>query len=50
MGNYRQSDLLVRVVESDIAAKISLDYAVDVYSKIKNRRYPLTAWINLGLS
>jgi hypothetical protein len=43
MGNNRQSDLLVIAVKSDIAAKINLDDAVDVFSKIKNRRYPLTA-------
>jgi hypothetical protein len=42
MGKDRLSNLLVIAVESDIAAKISLDDAVDVFSKMKNRRYPLT--------
>jgi hypothetical protein len=42
-GNDRLSDLLVIVVESDITAKISLDDAVDIFSKMKNRRYPLIA-------
>jgi hypothetical protein len=43
MGNDRLSDLMVIAVDSDITAKISLDDAVDVFSKMKNRRYPLTA-------
>jgi hypothetical protein len=30
-------------LKSDIAAKISLDDAVDIFLKMKNRRYPLTA-------
>jgi hypothetical protein len=34
---------LVIAVESDIVAKISLDDAVDVFSKMKNIRYSLTA-------
>jgi hypothetical protein len=42
-GSDRLSDLLVKAVESDITAKISLDDVVDVFSKMKNRRYPLTA-------
>jgi hypothetical protein len=33
--NDRLSDLLVIAVESDIAAKISLEDTVDVFSKIK---------------
>jgi hypothetical protein len=41
--NYRLCDLLVIAVESDIAGKISLHDAIDVFSKMKNRRYPLTA-------
>jgi hypothetical protein len=40
MGNDQLSDLLVIAIESDIAAKINLDDAVDIFSKIKNRRYP----------
>jgi hypothetical protein len=43
MKNDRLSDLLVITDDSDISAKISLDNAVDVFSKIKNRRYPLRA-------
>jgi hypothetical protein len=43
IGNDRLSNLLIIVVESDIAVKVSLDDAVDVFSKMKNRRYPLTA-------
>jgi hypothetical protein len=42
MGNYRLSDLLIIAVENDIAAKISLYDAVDVFSKMKNRRYPFS--------
>jgi hypothetical protein len=43
VGNDRLSNLLVIAVESDITAKISLDDTVDVFSKMKNGRYPLTA-------
>jgi hypothetical protein len=43
MGNGRLSDFLVIVVENDITAKISLDDALNVFSKMKNRRYLLTA-------
>ncbi|CAI6345368.1 unnamed protein product [Macrosiphum euphorbiae] len=41
MGNERLSDLLVIAVESDVSGKINLDDAVDIFSKIKKRRYPL---------
>ena len=37
MGNDRLSDLMVIAVDSDITAKISLDDAVDVFSKMKNK-------------
>jgi hypothetical protein len=43
MRNDRLSNLLAIAVGSDIAAKISLDDAVDAFSKMKNRIYPLTA-------
>ncbi|KAL4091374.1 hypothetical protein QTP88_026073 [Uroleucon formosanum] len=41
MGNERLSDLLVIAVESDVSSKINLDDAVDLFSKMKKRRYPL---------
>lgn len=41
MRNERLSDLLVIAVESDVSGKINLDDAVDIFSKIKKRRYPL---------
>lgn len=41
MENERLSDLLVIAVESDISSKINLDDAVDIFSKMKKRRYPL---------
>lgn len=41
MGNERLSDLLVIAVESDVSDKINLDDAVDIFSKLKKRRYPL---------
>jgi sulfite reductase alpha subunit-like flavoprotein len=41
MGNKRLSDLLVIAVESFVSCKIDLDDAVDVFSKMKKRRYSL---------
>jgi len=41
MGDERLSDLLVVSVEKEEANKINLNDAVDSFSKLKNRRYPL---------
>jgi hypothetical protein len=41
MGNDRLSNLLVIGIERDIAAKINLDDAIDVFLKMRNRRYTL---------
>lgn len=41
MGDERLSDLLVVSVEKEEANKINLNDAVDLFSKLKNRRYPL---------
>ncbi|KAL4107179.1 hypothetical protein QTP88_017562 [Uroleucon formosanum] len=41
MGNERLSDLLVIAIESDVSSKINLDDAVDLFSKMKKRGYPL---------
>ncbi|CAI6351650.1 unnamed protein product [Macrosiphum euphorbiae] len=41
MGDERLSDLLVVSVEKEEANKINLNDAVDSFSKLKSRRYPL---------
>ncbi|XP_025193424.1 zinc finger MYM-type protein 1-like [Melanaphis sacchari] len=41
MGDKRLSDLMVIAVEKEDANKIDLDKAVDVFSKLKTRRYKL---------
>lgn len=43
MGNYQLSDFLVIAVENDIAAKMNVNDAVSVFSKMKNPRYPRIA-------
>lgn len=43
MGDERLSDLLVINVESTEASKVNLDTAVDKFSLLKERRYPLIA-------
>jgi len=41
MGDKRLSDLMVIAVEKEDANKIDLDEAVDIFSKLKTRRYKL---------
>jgi len=41
MGDKRLSDLMVIAVEKEDANKIDLDKAVDIFSKLKTRRYKL---------
>ncbi|KAE9530114.1 hypothetical protein AGLY_011576 [Aphis glycines] len=48
MGDERLSDLLVVSVEKEEANKINLNDAVDSFSKLKNRRYPLMEKKSIG--
>lgn len=41
MGDERLNDLMVLNVEKEEANNINLDNAVDLFSKLKNCRYPL---------
>jgi len=42
MGDERLIDLMVLNVEKEEVISIDLEKAVDMFAKLKNRRYPLT--------
>jgi hypothetical protein len=48
MGDERLNNLLIITVESDEASKINLNETFDIFSRMKNHRYPLiTKYLNV---
>lgn len=43
MGDERLSDLLVIAVEKETASQINFDQAIDIFGRMKTRRYPVIA-------